>query len=151
MLNIPSNIWYKTHQIPKLKNFSSCLAVAFAQSIEARWSVEYDDVVGAAPTCDALITSWFSTFILPTKFPIILEFWRYWKVGYVCSVAYPGLNTFCAWCCWGSIKYILVLFIFFSHKIGPNIIKIAFLEMMTSVSCIVNILLISWWRVEPGY
>ena len=33
---IPSNLQYKVHQIPKLKWFSSRLAVAFAQSTEAR-------------------------------------------------------------------------------------------------------------------
>ena len=31
-----SNLSYKAHQIPKLKCFLSCLAVVFAQSIEAR-------------------------------------------------------------------------------------------------------------------
>ena len=33
--NIPSNLQYKEHQTPKLKCFSSRLAVVFAQSIEA--------------------------------------------------------------------------------------------------------------------
>ena len=32
---IPSNLWYSACQIPKLKCFSSRLAVVFAQSIEA--------------------------------------------------------------------------------------------------------------------
>ena len=35
--DLPSNIYYKPHQIPKLKCFLSCLAIVFAQSIEARW------------------------------------------------------------------------------------------------------------------
>ena len=35
-LGIPSNLYYKVHQIPKFKYFSSCLAVFFAQCIEAR-------------------------------------------------------------------------------------------------------------------
>ena len=33
---ILSNLWYKAHQIPKLKCFSSHLAAVFVQSIEAR-------------------------------------------------------------------------------------------------------------------
>ena len=48
--NIPSNLQYKTHQTPRLKCFSSRVAVVFAQSIEARCYVENEDVVGAAPT-----------------------------------------------------------------------------------------------------
>ena len=48
--NIPSNHWYKVHQIPKLQCLSSRLSVVFAQSIEARCYVENEDVVGAAPT-----------------------------------------------------------------------------------------------------
>ena len=57
----------KTHQIPKLKWFSSRLAVVFAQSLEARCQVENEDVVGAAPTCDAPTTSEWSIIWLPTK------------------------------------------------------------------------------------
>ena len=34
--NMASNLWYKAHQIPKLKCSSSRLAVVFAQPIEAR-------------------------------------------------------------------------------------------------------------------
>ena len=43
--------------MPKLKCFSSRLAVVFAQSNEAKWEVENEDVVGAAPTGDAPTTS----------------------------------------------------------------------------------------------
>ena len=32
----PLNLYYKLQQIPKLKSFSSSLALSFAQSIEAR-------------------------------------------------------------------------------------------------------------------
>ena len=32
---LPSNLWYRAQQIPKLKCFSFLLAVVFAQSIEA--------------------------------------------------------------------------------------------------------------------
>ena len=49
------------HQIPKLKCFSSRLAVVFAQYIEAKFWVENEDVVGAAPTGDAPTTSELST------------------------------------------------------------------------------------------
>ena len=65
------------HQIPKLKCFSSRLAVVFAQYIEAKWWVENEDVVGAAPTGDAPTTSEWSTIWLPTKVQLILETWRY--------------------------------------------------------------------------
>ena len=34
---ILSNLWYKLHQIPQFKCFSSHLSVVFAQSIEARY------------------------------------------------------------------------------------------------------------------
>ena len=40
------------HKIPKLKWFSSRRAVVFAQSIEARCSVENEDVVGSWSSAD---------------------------------------------------------------------------------------------------
>ena len=61
------------HQTPKLK----CLAVAFAQSIEARCQIENEDVAEAAPTGNAPTTSEWSTSLLPTKVRIISEVWRY--------------------------------------------------------------------------
>ena len=48
--HVPSNFWYKTHQISKLKCFSSPLEVVFSQAIEAMCWVKNEDVVGAAPT-----------------------------------------------------------------------------------------------------
>ena len=45
------------HQISKLKCFSSRLVIVFAQYIEGKCYVENEDVVGAAPTGDAPITS----------------------------------------------------------------------------------------------
>ena len=45
--------------------------VVFAQTIEARCSVENEDVVGAAPTGDAPATSEWSTILLPTKVQLI--------------------------------------------------------------------------------
>ena len=56
-INLPWNLYYKTHQISKLKCFSSRIAFVFAQSIEAMYSVENEDVVGAAPSGDAPTTS----------------------------------------------------------------------------------------------
>ena len=61
------------HPIPKLKCFTSHLAVVFAQSIEARYSVEIAEVVGAAPT-GAPTTSEWSTSLLPANVWLILGF-----------------------------------------------------------------------------
>ena len=47
---VPSNLWYRFHQISSLKCFSSRRAILSAQSIEAMCYVENEDVVGAAPT-----------------------------------------------------------------------------------------------------
>ena len=49
------------HQIPKLKCFPYRLAVVFAQYIEAKFWVENEDEVGAAPTGDAPTTFEWST------------------------------------------------------------------------------------------
>ena len=54
---IPSNLQYKLHQIPNFKCFSSRLAFVFTQSTEAKYYVDNEDVVGAAPTGDAPTTS----------------------------------------------------------------------------------------------
>ena len=62
-----SNLYYKLHQIQKLKCFSCRLAVVFAQSIEARCQVKNEDVVGAVPTGEAPMTSQWSTNLLATK------------------------------------------------------------------------------------
>ena len=53
----------------------SCLAIAFAQYIEAWCYVETEDVVGAVPKGDAPITSEWSKF-LPIHVNIMLEVWR---------------------------------------------------------------------------
>ena len=74
--NVSSNLQYKSHQIQKLKCFSSRFAVVFAWSIEARHWVENEDVVGAAPTGDAPTTSEWSTSLLPIELRLILEVWR---------------------------------------------------------------------------
>ena len=64
------------HQIPELRYFSSRLAIVFALSIEARCSVENEDVVGAAPTGDAPTISEWSTILLPIKVWLMLEILR---------------------------------------------------------------------------
>ena len=71
-IDLPSNLYYKSHQIPKFKWFSSRLAVALAPSIEARRYVKNGDVVGAAPTGGAPTTSEWSTILL-AKVPLISE------------------------------------------------------------------------------
>ena len=52
---------HKLHETPKLRFFLTRLAVVFAQYIEAKCSVENEDVVGATP-----ISEW-SIISLPTK------------------------------------------------------------------------------------
>ena len=53
------------------------VAVVFAQSIEAKWQVENEDVVGAAPTGDAPTRPEWSTILSPTDVRLILEVWVY--------------------------------------------------------------------------
>ena len=53
----------------------------FAESLEAKCQVENEDVVGAAPTGDAPITSERSTILLPTKVRLILEILRYMLIA----------------------------------------------------------------------
>ena len=65
------------HPIIKLKYFSSCVAVVFAQSIDTRYWVENEDVVGAALTGDAATTSEGSTILLVAKVRLKLEVWQY--------------------------------------------------------------------------
>ena len=50
------------HQIPKLKWFLSHLALVFAQSIEAGYYVQNEDVIAAAPTGNAT-SEWSTKFI----------------------------------------------------------------------------------------
>ena len=54
---VPSSLYYKVHQIPKLKCFFSCLAVIIAQPTDARCEIKNDYVVGAGPTGNAPTTS----------------------------------------------------------------------------------------------
>ena len=53
----------------------SLLPVVFVQYIEAKYQLEIEDVIGAAPTGNALTTSEWSTIQLPTKVRLILETW----------------------------------------------------------------------------
>ena len=64
----------------QFKCFSSCLAVVFTQSIEARSLVENEDVVGAVLTGEAPTTSECSTILLP-KVHLTLEVWWYRQVS----------------------------------------------------------------------
>ena len=65
------------HQIPTLERISNCLAVVFAESLEARGQAENEYAVVEAPTGDAPTTSEWSTIQLPTKVWLILDMWRY--------------------------------------------------------------------------
>ena len=58
-------------------NVSCRLAFVFIESMEARYYVEYEDVVGAAPTGDAPTTSQWSTILLLTRVRLISEVLRY--------------------------------------------------------------------------
>ena len=51
-------------------------SLVFAQTLEARFSVKNEDVVGTAPTVDAPTTSEWSAIVLPTKMRLMLEVWR---------------------------------------------------------------------------
>ena len=52
------------------------VAFVFVQSIEARYYVDNEDVVGAAPTGDAPTTSEWLTIVLPARVGRILEVLR---------------------------------------------------------------------------
>ena len=69
-----------THKIQTLKRFPYCLVAFFAESLEAIYQVENEDVVGAAPTGDAPTTSEWSTILLFTK------------VRLLCETAYVNIN-----------------------------------------------------------
>ena len=60
-----SNLQYDLHWILKLKCFSSRLAIVFAQPIEARRSIQNQDIVEASPTGDGPTTSEWWTILLP--------------------------------------------------------------------------------------
>ena len=70
-----SNIQHTKYQT--FKCFLSRLAVVFSQSIEVRYYVEIEDVVGAAPAGDAPTTSEWSTILLPSRVSFIRGFTVY--------------------------------------------------------------------------
>ena len=83
----------------KLKCVSSRLAVISVQYIETRCSVDNEDVIGAAPTGDALSTSEWSTILLPTKVRLILKIWGSISISltkYPCTPLFytRSLNSF---------------------------------------------------------
>ena len=101
-----SNLWYKVHQIPRLKCFSSYLAVVIAQSIEARCEIENEDLVGAVLTGDAPTTSAWSTISLPTEVWLKLEVWQQFSQTAHAQIAHseskkkkenPVINKKCTW------------------------------------------------------
>ena len=61
--------------MPPKKNskYRKISSIVFAQSIEAMCYVENEDVVGAAPTGNALTTSEWSTCLLSTNVRLISE------------------------------------------------------------------------------
>ena len=68
----------------------------FTQSIEDRYQVEDEDVVGAAPTGDAPTTSDRSEMLLPTKVWLISDDWREMLILIVMSGWNPNIAiTFC--------------------------------------------------------
>ena len=87
-----SNISHTKSQ--NLKWFLSHLAVVFAQSIEARFYVQNEDVVGAVPTGDAPTTFEWSIILLPIKVQLILEVWRYFMEAAKVS---PKANRYVTW------------------------------------------------------
>ena len=75
---IASNLLYKWHQIKTLN--VSCFIhhpVVLAQSIEAMYQVEIEDVVGAAPTGDAPVTSEWLTILLSSSVAYTTGFTAY--------------------------------------------------------------------------
>ena len=63
--------------------------------------MENEDVVGAAPTCDAPTISEWSIILLPTKVRLILETWRYlWMAQYIIKCTYWSV-----WLCWERGSY----------------------------------------------
>ena len=61
------------HQFPKLKCFSTRLAVVFTQYIEVKCLVENEDVVGASPVGAAPTTSALSTDLSDQQFHCLLK------------------------------------------------------------------------------
>ena len=70
---VSSNLLYKPQQIAKLKCFSPRLVAAFVQFIEAMSLVEFDDIVGAAPTGGAPARYEVLTILLYTKLCLTLD------------------------------------------------------------------------------
>ena len=85
-IKLPSTLYYKTHQIPNFKSLLSRLAVFFVHSIEARYWIENEDVVGAAPTGNALTTSEWSTIFLPNRGFTVRVLLKVLKEKYLCQM-----------------------------------------------------------------
>ena len=121
-IKLLSNLLYKLHQIPKLKCFSSRLAVVSARTIEARCSVDNENVAGAAPTGDAPTTCEWSAILLPTMVHLYYRFdstvesivlWygnftlNYWGLDKMAPISQTTILDAFAW-----VKIIVFLLIF---------------------------------------
>ena len=98
------------HLIPTLQRSLYCLAAVFAESLKARYKLENEDVVGAAPTGDAPTTSEWSTILLPTKVPLILEVLQYLYTPKNCNPhqIFSGKKKFS----WAPLESVLVVFLY---------------------------------------
>ena len=77
---------YKSHQIRKLKCFSSCSRMCQIHRSQVLSRVK--DVFGASPTGDFSTTFQWATIISPNKVRLISEFWRYIKTNLIgCELA----------------------------------------------------------------
>ena len=83
---ITHSIWYKMHQIPKLKCLSPRLAVVFMQSVEARCQVENEDVVGATPTGVKVVGGYtgFTSSVCRSVHPSVCRRHGLWSISQVC-------------------------------------------------------------------
>ena len=109
--------------MPKLKYFLSRLAVVFAQSIEARWYEENEDVVGATLTGDAPTTSEWLKMLLPTEVQLRLEVWQYYKSKSITNHLWDDTASLAAFLCSQSygqgshgISLVMHIFIHTTHQ-----------------------------------
>ena len=109
------NTYHKISNISHTKlqsSNASCLGMQSSlRNIEARCSMEKEDVVGAAPTGAAPTTSEWSSILLPTKVRLILETWRYLKF----QSNLPGTNEWHWYMDHIAIIIIWVLFFYVSR------------------------------------
>ena len=83
IFNVPSIVWYKIHQIPKLKFFLPHLAVVFVHCIEARCYVENEHVVGSSAERQCSNYFWVLNNFVAYQGALILKVWWYSKLIWV--------------------------------------------------------------------